>query len=140
MFNLEVIRAALAANLAALATAEELQPSLYMLANPTPPTIDIFPEDIDYDKAMERGGDENHVAVRACVGLTSDIGAQKKLDRLLASSGASSVKAAIESDTTLGDACDDLRVTRCSGYQVYPRADGTSVLAAQWSVQIETSG
>lgn len=134
-----MIRAGLAANLATLADAEGLQVNPYMLSNPTPPNIDIFPDEVNYDIAMQRGGDENLMIVRACVGFISDQGAQVKLDRLLASTGSTSVKAAIQSDLTLGNACDDLRVTKCSGYQLYDRGGGTVVLAAQWMVQVETS-
>lgn len=124
-----------------------MQINPYMLDFPTPPYIDIFPDEVTYDIAGSRGGDENVMIVRAAVGLTLDVAAQVKLDRLLASSGASSVKEALENEdgsgdgrVTLGGKCDDARVTRCTGYQAYPKADGTAVLAAQWSVQVETSG
>jgi hypothetical protein len=139
VFDLSEIRAALAANLATLADAEGLQINAYMLSNPTPPNIDIFPDKVTYDITMQRGGDSNMLTVRACVGLASDVGAQQKLDRLIASTGASSIKAAIESDPTLGGNCDDLRVTECSGYQVYPQGAEISILAANWTVQVETS-
>lgn len=141
MFDPLVIRLALKANLQALATLEKFQLSEYMLGEPTPPYIEIMGADeINYDLALQRGGDQNDVIVRAFVGLAIDKGAQIKLDRLLTSSGPSSIKEAIESDDTLGGACDDLRVRTCTGYQVFPRADGRSVLGASWTVQVETTG
>lgn len=139
MFDPTVIRAALAANIAALAAAEGFQVSQYMIG-PSPPAIEISGiEEIRYDVAMQRGGDQNNVLVRAFVSTGLSEGTQQKLDRLLASSGATSMKAAIESDPTLGGACDDLRVTDCSGYVVYPTATG-NVLGAEWTIQIETTG
>lgn len=141
MFDLDVIRPALISNISAICEEEGLQPSEYMLAQATPPTVQITGvAEILYDVAMQRGGDQNEVVVQAFVSLVSDIGGQAKLDRLLRSSGPSSMKEAIESDPTLGGAVDDLRVTRCTGTQVYRRDnDSNAVIGAQWFVQIETT-
>jgi hypothetical protein len=78
--------------------------------------------------------------VRVFVGVASDIGAQKRLDAMIASSGASSVKQALESDPTLGGTVDDLRVTRCTGYRVFTREGGTGVLGAEWEVEVIATG
>lgn len=145
MFDLTAVRAGLAAQLTSLAAAEGLQVTPYMLNEPTPPFVDIFPDEIEYDVASRRGGDMNMIVVRASVGFVSDQGAQVKLDRLLASSGASSMKAALETKAsgqgtvTLSNIVDDLRVVSCSGYRVFERPGGRSVLAATWSLQIESS-
>lgn len=135
MTTLAAIRAGLAANLANVPGA---QVSAYVLANPTLPTIWVRPatEPVNYHQAMGNGLDEWMMLVQAYVGTPSDIGAQKQLDEFLASSGATSVKAAIESDKTLGGAASDLMVTNCSGYLEYSRPDGTTALGAEWNVRV----
>lgn len=132
------LRAGLATNLGTIA---DVQVSAYMLSSPTPPAAHVFPEEVTYDKAMQRGLDLYTFTVQMFVGLVSDIGAQKKLDTFLAPTGATSVKAAIEADRTLGGKCDDLRVTTATGYKVYQLAGQTgAVLGAEWSVTIMAIG
>jgi len=136
--TLAELRAGLATNLATIA---DTQISAYMLAQPTPPTIQILPEEIDYDGAMQRGMDTWRITVQAFVGLVSDIGAQKRLDLMLAPTGSTSVKAAVESDTTLGGKCDDLRVTQATGYKIYSlQGQAAAVLGAEWTVEIVAVG
>jgi hypothetical protein len=138
LFDLAVIREGLKANLDPVGQLLGLQVTAYMLASPMAPFIEIMgPDEITYDIAMQRGGDSTIMIVRAFVSASLDQGAQINLDKMLASSGESSVKEAIESDTTLGGAVDDLRVTRCSGYRLY-RPDTGPLLGAQWFTQIET--
>src|SRR4051794_6804851 len=103
MASLTEIREALAAN---LDTLPELQVSPYLLSNPTPPSAEVQPGVTDYDLAGSRGLDRWRFTVRVFVGMTTDIGAQKRLDRMLASSGTESVKQALESDSTLAGAAD----------------------------------
>jgi len=133
--TLTQIREGIAANLSAIAG---WQVSPYMLASPTPPSIHVFPDTIEYDKVMKRGLDDWFILVQAFVGTTSDIGAQQKLDEMLAPSGATSIKAAIESDKTLGGAVSSLQVVSCSGYRVYPRpgSSDAAVLGAEWRVHV----
>lgn len=135
--TLTQIREGLAANLAAI---DGCQVSAYMLSNPTPPTVHVYPGDIDYDLAMHRGLDKWTLTVQAFVGMVSDQGAQVKLDAFLAPSGATSVKAAVESDKTLGGLVSDLQVVSCSGYRVYARESGGPVLGAEWTVEVLASG
>lgn len=136
MAGLSEIRAGLAENLRSI---QGIQVSPWLLSNPTPPAIEIQPGEIDWDRAMQRGLDELTLTIRAFVAISTDIGAQHRLDELLAPSGPSSVKAAAESDRTLGGLVDDLRVTRCTGYRLFTRDGGVSVLGAEWTVQIFAS-
>lgn len=142
MFDLDVIRPALLANLADLCEEQGLQQSPYMLALPTPPTLQIAGvTEINYDITMQRGGDANFIAVQVFVSMVADVGGQMKLDKMLKSSGSTSVKEAIESDTTLGGIIDDLRVTRSMGHQQFQRpGDNDLVIGSTWIVQIETTG
>ncbi len=137
MASLANIREGVAAN---LSTISGVQVSAYMLANPTPPSLQVFPAEVEYDAAMARGLDRWTLTVQAHVGTQTDVGAQKKLDELLAPSGSSSVKAAAESDRTLGGVVSDCRVVSCSGYRVYVHPSGTAVLGAEWTVEILASG
>ena len=78
--------------------------------------------------------------VQALVGFTTDEGAQKRLDKMLERSGATSVKAAIEADRTLGGKVSDLRVIKASGYRTYElHVQGVRtppVLGCEWTVEI----
>lgn len=138
MAALADIRAAIAANLTT--SLEDIQISPYMLANPTPPGGHVFPAEVLYDQAMGRGLDEWHLTVQLFVALATDIGAQERLDAYLAASGSQSVKAAIESDRTLGGAASDVRVESSSGYHTYLKPDGVGVLGAEWTVRVLAPG
>lgn len=137
MPTLAELREGLARN---LSTIPGVQVSAYVLANPTPPAIEVAPGPVDYDQAMRRGTDLWLFNLRAIVGLTTDKGAQMRLDRLIAPSGDESVKAAVESDVTLGGVAQSLHVVRCSGYQVYERQGGAPYLGAEWEVHVYATG
>ena len=141
--DLAAIRAGLVANLKTDANiAADFQVSAYLLGDPTPPAIWVFPDEIDYDLTMHQGGDEWRMIVQAFVGGVADQGAQVVLDQLIAATGSFSVKHAVESDKTLGGIVDDLRVTRCTGYQVYDSPAhlkayvASQLIGAQWTVEI----
>lgn len=135
--DLGAIREGLAAN---LATIPGLAESAYLLSNPTPPAAEVQPSEIEYHQAFQNGSELWRLVVRVFVGNTSDKGAQIRLDRMLASSGDYSVKAAIEADKTLGGACDALKVTGCSGYRVFSRDGAPGVLGAEWQVEVYATG
>lgn len=146
------IRRGIAGNLAAIADA---QVSAYMLDNPTPGMLQVAGlDEIEYDNTYGRD-DTLFVVVEGCASLAGgDIGSQKRFDRWLASSGAESVKAAVESDKRLTKrlqhdgtvqtgqvaVADDLRVTRFRGYRRHRLENGSEVLLGDWIVQVETSG
>jgi hypothetical protein len=135
--NLAAVRAGLAANLGALSN---LQTSAYMLAEPTPATAHVVVGDVAYDRAMGRGLDEQTMKVQVFVGLVSDRASQVNLDTYLAGSGSGSVKQALESDPTLGGAAQDVTVKSATGPQILLRPDGTSLLMAEWTIQVLAHG
>lgn len=137
MAELADLREALAANLAGVSG---LTRSAYVLSNPTPPCAEIEPAPVEYDLAMHRGLDRWRFTVRVYVAANLDKGAQKRLDGYLASSGADSIKAALESDRTLAGAADDLRVTGCTGYRAYERGGQAAMLGAEWQVEVLALG
>jgi hypothetical protein len=63
--TLTQIREGIAANLAVL---DGCQVSAYMLSNPTPPAVHVYPAEVDYDLAMGRGLDQWTFTVQAFVG------------------------------------------------------------------------
>lgn len=143
MTTLAQIRAGLAANLRSDAKiASSFQVSPYLLGNPTPPAIWIFPDEIDYAETMQNGLTRWNLIVQAFVGAVADEGAQVVLDQLIAATGDFSVRAAIESDLTLGGIVDDLTVQKCSGYQVYDNPahlkalSAAQLIGAQWMVEV----
>ena len=134
------VRLGLAANLNAAIPG--IQCNGYLLASPTAPGFEIEPGEVQYDLAMARGLDMWTLVVRGYVSDISDIGGQKTLDSWLASSGALSVKAAIQADKTLGGSVSDLRVTTASGYRRYGAAANSNVtyLGAEWTVLVYGTG
>lgn len=131
MTSLEDIRKGLAQNLSAI---PNLQTSPYLLGTPTPPAAEVVPGAIDYDLAMGRGLDRWRLTVRVFVGLTTDRGAQVRLDRMIASAGPQSVKQALEADCSLNGTVDDLRVVNCSGYRQY--GDQQPILGCEFEVEV----
>lgn len=135
MASLTEIREGMAAAL----DLDGFQVSPWLLSNPTPPAVMVFPSEIEYDSAMSRGHDDWLLTVQAMVGLASDIGAQQRLDELLAPSGPSSVKDLLEpapGQPALGGIVDDIRVESCTGYRVYVRTGGDAAIGAEWSVRV----
>ena len=76
-----------------------------------PPCVVVGQLDFTFDLNNARGLDQANLDVFVIVQRFSERAAQDKLDKYLAGSGDYSIKAAIESDRTLGGACDTLRVT-----------------------------
>lgn len=84
--------------------------------NPQPPIAIVSPNAIQYDLTFQRGLDLYNFVVMIVVGRASERQAQRTLDAFCAGTGASSVKAAIESDRTLTGLVNDLRVTSMRNY------------------------
>ena len=137
MATFKQIREGIATNLQGISG---LQQSAYVLAEPTLPAAQVAPMEIEYDKAFQRGLDALEFKVMVLVGSVSDIGAQKNLDPFLDPSGSKSIKAAVESDDTLGGLVESVRVVRCSGYRLYERAGQAPALGAEWTVEVWTGG
>lgn len=127
------IREGLAANCRQALPTTAGQVSAYVKGAPKPPCIQIFPEAHTYHEAMQNGAVGKRYVVQALVGFSDDIAAQKRLDALLDDD---SVKAAIESDCTLGGKVDDLIVREASGYKVFQFEGARTVLGCDWTVEI----
>lgn len=120
-----------------LATIPRLRVSSWLPDNVNPPHVVIAPPSIRYDQTMganAHGVDEYTFTVQLFVTRDNTRTAQNLLDSYCAATGAASVKAAIESDRTLGGAALDLRVTDCQGVTPTVFEDGQVYLTATWSV------
>jgi hypothetical protein len=77
----------------------------------TPPCAIVGQLDFTFDLNNSRGLDQANLDVFVIVQRFSERSGIGNLDKYLAGSGDYSIKAAIESDLTLGGACNALRVT-----------------------------
>ena len=84
--------------------------------NPTPPIAIIYPQNIEYDESFQRGLQTYTFRVVVIVGRVDERSAQNRLDAFVASTGANSIKLAIEKDKTLGGKVFDTRVTAMTNY------------------------
>lgn len=137
MTNPADLREALRANLAAVTGC---QVSAYLLANPTPPCLMILGGAVEYDRAMIRGADTWTYTVQALAGLVTDQGAQRTLDTWRRSSGTGSVKAAAETDRTLGGNAHDMKVTAVSADAIYSPDGKGPFLGCEFTVEITAPG
>ena len=124
------LRAGLATNLATITglRANAIQPD-----NPTPPQAIIFPTSITFDRTFKRGLDEYAFTITLIAGRQDARNGQAVMDGFCAPTGSGSIKTAIESDKTLGGACQTLRVTELSAYGSTSIGD-TIYLTADFSV------
>ena len=107
------LRTGLATN---LATISGLRTSSTMPDNPNPPIAIVIPSTISFDDTFQRGMQTYTFNVLIVVGRADERTAQNKLDAYCASTGASSIKLAIESDKTLGGSAFDVRVSEMRNY------------------------
>ena len=146
MAILEDIRAGFAA--AITAAFPDVQCTGYLIENPTPPCFEVEPgeDGVTYDMSMQRGFDDWTFTVRGIVSAGLSLGAQKRLDAWLNSSGSQSVKTKLEANRTLpvdGVATvSDLRVLRASGPRQFAviSTPGTPYLGAEWVVRVIATG
>jgi hypothetical protein len=129
-----------------LAEIDGIQCTGYLIANPTPPALEITLDDDSEYLTMQRGAITWKFLIRAYAGLAEALGAQKKLDELMATDGPTSVREAIEAKAagdltvTLGGIVQDVAVTTLRGPRFYQRADGITYIGAEWLVDVIAAG
>jgi hypothetical protein len=102
-----------------------------------PPSAMITLDRITYNRQMLGAMSEYSFKVTVVLGRVSERVAQQNLDLLVAPSG-DSVKAAIESDKTLGGSAFDVFVPELSAYGAVS-INGIDYLSAEFSVQVFAS-
>lgn len=100
-----------------------------------PAAIVAPPVRIQYGTSLGRAFDSVTFTVRLLVAKATDRSAQDRLDAYLDDSGASSIIAAIEGDSSLGGAANLVRVLTCQGIGVYDYA-GVPLLGAEFTVEV----
>lgn len=133
MANLTNIRNEIKNNLANIST---LSVYGYVPDFVEPPTAVVgVMETINYDASMQRGADRYEIPVFLYVSRVDAQDSQETLDGYLASSGATSVKAQIESDTTLNGEAQSVRVVSASNYGVY-EINNVAYLGVEFIVEV----
>lgn len=113
MASITELRAGIKTN---LATINGLRISDYQPDNINPPVAIVFPISLNYDETFHRGMQTYTFAVQVIVGRVSERTGQSTIDSYCSSTGANSIKLAIESDKTLAGKAFDLRVTDMRNY------------------------
>jgi len=130
--TISALREAIATNLSGI---QGLHTLAFVPDNPTPPLACVLPMKIDFDSSFGRGMDEYTFKVVVIAARASERSAQSTLDGYCNPSGATSIKAALQSDKTLGGNAFDLRVTELSDYG--PLSIGeTQYMAATFNVTV----
>jgi hypothetical protein len=127
------LRSGIATN---LATITGLRTAATVPDQINPPVAVVMPDSINYDTAFARsGGDEYDFTVIVIVGRVDERSAQNTLDAYCSGVGSKSIKAAIESNRTLGGKAFDCRVTALRSYTQISIADVT-YLSADFAVKV----
>lgn len=101
-----------------------------------PPTAVIgVMETIEYDQSLQRGADRYEIPIYLYVSRVDAQDSQETLDGYLASTGANSVKAQVESDTTLNSQAQSVRVISAGGYGVY-NINNINYLGVEFIVEV----
>lgn len=129
--SISLIRQALATN---LATIPGLRTSAVVPDLPNPPIAIVALRAVTYDGAFDGGLTNYNFAVTVIVGRAAEREAQRRLDAYI-STGASSVKSAVESDKTLGGNAYDCRVVSMDSVGSLSISD-TTYLAADFTVTV----
>ena len=135
MASLSSIRTGLSTR---LATISGLSVYSYVPDSIEPPTAVVgVMSSVDYDSTMSRGSDMYEIPLYLYVSRVDAELSQDSLDEFLAGSGTSSIKQAIEGDTTLGGVVSSARVVEASNYGVYT-INSIDYLGVEFSVEIIT--
>lgn len=126
------IRSALATN---LATISGLRTASEIPDNPSPPIAIVQITNVSYDGAFQQGMTTYNFLVSAIVGRVAEREAQRRLDAYSSTTGASSIKSAIESDKTLGGNAYDVRVTDMTNVGAVLLGEATYI-AADFAVTV----
>jgi hypothetical protein len=101
------------------------------------PCVEIgWPTRIDFDEDSDDDATYT-IPVRAWIGLAENRASADLLQGYMAKTGSKSIRAALETDTTLGGKCESLRVTAMTGSGAdEAEVGGPTYLVADWEVQI----
>jgi len=107
----------------------------FIPSQPMPPAIWVYPEDMTYHPSST-----DTWIVQAVVALNIDRPAQELLRGLLDTAGATSVRAAIEAEPTLGGTVDDVIVVSAKGFQLFDLPTLGVALGSTWTLGVLGTG
>ena len=128
--SITTIRDGIATN---LATISGLRVSADIPDNPNPPQAIVQLQSVDYDGAFQGGLTTYSFLITVLVGRAAERSAQIKLNAY-ASTGAGGIKAAIESDKTLGGSAYDVTVETMTNISAVSLGGDISYLSADFVV------
>jgi hypothetical protein len=128
--SITTIRDGIATN---LATISGLRVSADIPDNPNPPQAIVQLQSVDYDGAFQGGLTTYSFLITVLVGRAAERSAQIKLNAY-ASSGTGGIKAAIESDKTLGGSAYDVTVETMTNISAVSLGGDISYLSADFVV------
>jgi hypothetical protein len=99
-----------------------------------PAAVVSFPDEVNYDLTAGRGSDRLELPVHVLVGKVSDRASAGLLGLYLSVEGESSVKDAVEADTTLDGAAQTVRVVSASVSVI--TVNGVDYLAATFTIDV----
>lgn len=142
MADVAAIREALRSRLSTL-LGNSGQASAYWLANPTLPTLQVVGlGPVDYDTAFGRGGDALTAVIQGLAASGVDRAGQEQIDDWLDTTGATSVKAAIETErpsaVTLGGLVASCRITGHNRPQIVQLPGGQEAWMVEFTLEIQT--
>lgn len=134
MSSITDIRDGIATN---LATISGLRTSAELPDNPSPPIAVVQLNNITYDQAFKGGMTFYNFTITVIVGRVAERLAQQRLNAY-ASTGAGGIKAALQSDKTLGGSAFDVRLQEMTnigaitlGEQQYLAAEFSAIVYAE---------
>jgi hypothetical protein len=104
--------------------------------NPSIPAAVVNLDSVDYHQAFKNGLTQYNFTVSVIVGRFNARSAQQNLNEFADSTGGNSIKAAIESDRTLGGNAFDCVVQTMGGINNIDLNDGNNYLATDFSVVV----
>ena len=132
--SVTTIRAAIATR---LATITGLAAYTHVPTNPAVPCAIVRPTETDYDLTIANGGDIQRYEIlllATSAGTPWDV-AQASIDAYLDRSGASSVRAALQGDVTLGSTASTCRLTGWRDYGTLAYG-GVEYFGVRFSLQV----
>lgn len=118
-----------------LATITGLRASAVVPEQINPPVAVVSLDRIEYDSTLARGADRFIFTVTVLVSRPAERSGQAAIDAYAASSGATSVKEAIEAEATLGGVAMDCHVTQMRGVSPVSIGDQT-YLSAEFEITV----
>jgi hypothetical protein len=131
--SITAIRSGLATN---LATITGLRTGATIPDNVNPPYAIVSPSSVNYHRAFNNALSTYNFTITLVVDRVSERTAQNNLDAYCSPTGTSSIRAAIESDKTLGGVVYDTMVTGMRNYGSVTIGE-TNYLAAEFDVAVQ---